>query len=82
MNADAEAIFVGKRDDKDFSTYPATRIILASYTLLNASTTYKVNNLIQLYGRLVNILNSSYEEIYGYGTAGRSGYIGLKISFE
>ena len=82
LNADAEAIFVGKRDDKDFSTYPATRIILDSYTLLNASATYKVNNLIQFYGRLVNILNSAYEEIYGYGTAGRSGYIGLKISFE
>ena len=82
LNADAEAIFVGKRDDKNFSTYPATRIILDSYTLLNASATYKVNNLIQFYGRLVNILNSAYEEIYGYGTAGRSGYIGLKISFE
>ncbi|MGA8263770.1 MAG: TonB-dependent receptor, partial [Ignavibacteriaceae bacterium] len=82
INAGAEAIMVGKRDDKDFSTYPATRITLDSYTLLNASATYKVNDLIQLYGRLVNILDSSYEEIYGYGTAGRSGYLGLKISFE
>ena len=82
INTEVEAIFVGKRDDKDFSTYPATRITLDSYTLLNASATYKVNDLLQLYGRLVNILDSSYEEIYGYGTAGRSGYIGLKISFE
>jgi len=82
INAGAEAIMVGKRDDKDFSTYPATRITLDSYTLLNASATYKVNDLIQLYCRLVNILDSSYEEIYGYGTAGRSGYLGLKISFE
>ena len=82
INTGVEAIFVGKRDDKDFSTFPAKRITLDTYTLLNASATYKVNELIQLYGRLVNILNSSYEEIYGYGTAGRSGYIGLKISFE
>ena len=82
INAGAEAILVGKRDDKDFSTYPATRITLDSYTLLNASATYQVNDLIQLYGRLVNIFDSLYEEIFGYGTAGRSGYIGLKISFE
>ncbi len=82
LNAGVEAIFVGKREDKDFSTYPTTRITLDNYTLLNASITYRVNDLVQFYSRLVNILNSSYEEIYGYGTAGRSGYIGLKISFE
>ena len=82
INAGMEAILVGKRDDKDFSTYPAARIILDNYTLLNASASYKINNLIQLYGKLVNILDSDYEEIYGYGTAGRSGYLGINISFE
>lgn len=82
INAGMDAIFVGKREDKDFSTYPATRISLDSYTLLNASATFKVADFIQLYGRLVNMLDSNYEEVYGYGTAGRSGYLGVKISFE
>lgn len=82
VNAGIETIFVGKRDDKDFSSFPAKRISLDSYTLLNASATYKITNLIQIYGRLVNILDSDYEEIYGYGTAGRSGYLGVNISFE
>jgi vitamin B12 transporter len=82
INAGIETIYVGNRDDKNFSTYPATRVTLDSYTLINASATFRVTKLVQFYGRLVNILDSSYEEIYGYGTAGRSGYVGLKISFE
>jgi vitamin B12 transporter len=82
FNAGVDAIFVGKREDKDFSTYPATRITLDSYTLLNASATYKVTGFLQIYGRLINILDSNYEEVYGYGTAKRSGYVGVKIGFE
>ncbi len=82
FNAAVDAIFVGKREDKDFSTYPATRITLDSYTLLNASATYKVTGFLQIYGRLINILDSNYEEVYGYGTAKRSGYVGVKIGFE
>jgi len=82
LNAGVDAIIVGKREDKDFSTYPATRVTLGSYTLINASATYKVTGAIQIYGRLVNLLNSDYEEVYGYGTAKRSGYAGVKISFE
>jgi vitamin B12 transporter len=82
INAGIETIYVGNRDDKNFSTYPAARVTLDSYTLINASATFRVTKRVQFYGRLVNILDSSYEEIYGYGTAGRSGYVGLKISFE
>jgi vitamin B12 transporter len=82
FNAAVDAIFVGKREDKDFSTYPATRITIDSYTLLNASATYKVTGFLQIYGRLINILDSNYEEVYGYGTAKRSGYVGVKIGFE
>jgi vitamin B12 transporter len=82
FNVAVDAIFVGKREDKDFSTYPATRITIDSYTLLNASATYKVTGFLQIYGRLINILDSNYEEVYGYGTAKRSGYVGVKIGFE
>lgn len=82
IRAGIEAIFVGNRGDKDFSTYPATRIVLKNYTLLNLSASYKLSELFRFFGRVVNLLNSDYEEVYGYGTAGRSGYIGLKINFE
>ncbi len=76
FNAGVDAIFIGEREDKNFSTYPATRIFLNSYTLINASATFELTGFIQLYGKLVNILDSDYEEVYGYGTAKRSGYVG------
>lgn len=82
VNIGVDAIFVGKREDKNFSTYPTARVILESYTLLNASATFKLTGAVQIFGRLVNLLNTDYEEVYGYGTAKRSGYAGVKISFE
>ena len=82
LNADLEAIFVGKRDDKYFANYTSERVTLDGYTLINFSATFRLLQNFTLYGRLVNLLNADYEEVYGYGTAKRSGYIGLKISFE
>ncbi len=82
LNINSDIIFVGQRDDKDFSTYPAKRVKLNSYTLINFSASYRVTGFLQLYGRAVNILNSDYEEVLGYGTAGRSGYLGLRLTFQ
>lgn len=79
-NANIEIIYVGRRDDLDFSIFPSTRIKLDSYVLLNLAAHYKLFDFLRLNIRVENLLDSSYEEVFGYGTAGLSFYGGIKLS--
>ena len=80
LNLNAEAIYSGERDDKNFNTYPTSRIILSDYTLLNLALKYKLYNFININLHFENILDKEYEDIFGYGTAGFSVYGGIGIN--
>jgi len=54
---------------------------VGGYTILNLSGSYDIIPNVQVYGRLDNLLDKRYEEIYGYGTSGLAGYGGIKTSF-
>ncbi len=73
-------LYVGKRVDNDFSTYPAARVTLDHYVLVNLAASYDLCPHFQIYGRVQNLLNEDYEEVRGYGTWGRSVFFGLKFS--
>ncbi|WP_337873219.1 TonB-dependent receptor [Ignavibacterium sp.] len=74
-----EAIYVGERDDKDFGTFPAKRITLSPYLLINLSANYTLTDFIKFNLRIENLLDKEYEEVYGYGTPGISYYFGLSL---
>jgi vitamin B12 transporter len=74
--------YAGDRYDEDFSFYPAEKVKLANYTLLDLSASYKFTNYLQVYGIIKNITDKKYEEVYGYGTLGRNGYLGIKLNFQ
>lgn len=78
-NANLEIIYVGNRDDKDFSSFPAERIVLDGYTLVNISGHYRLFEYLRVYARIENVFNIEYEEIFGYGTQELSGFVGLKL---
>lgn len=69
----------GEKFDNDFSSFPAKRVALKAYTLLNLAASYKLTNFLSFSVRIDNLLNTGYEEILYYGTLGRSFYGGLKI---
>jgi vitamin B12 transporter len=48
---------------------------------VNLSASYTLYSNIDIYGRVDNLFNTYYEEIYGYGTPGLSGYLGFKLNF-
>jgi vitamin B12 transporter len=81
-NANFDVVYVGERDDKNYSFYPAERLKLGAYTLVSFSASYQLLENIQIYGRIENALDKKYEDVYGFGTAGRTGYVGLKLNIR
>jgi vitamin B12 transporter len=79
-NINAEVIFAGESDDKDFSQFPSQRVKLKSYSIVNLAASYKIFEFLQLYGRVENLFDTDYEQVLGYATPGLSGYTGIKIS--
>jgi len=80
-NANVEFIYVGKREEPDFVNYPA-RIVMPDYFLINFSAHYDVLPFLRLQGRIENLLDKQYEEVYGFGTAGFSVYGGISLRVE
>ena len=54
---------------------------LSGYVMLNLAGSYDVHKNVQVYGRIDNVLNKQYEEVYGYGTSSVAGYGGVKVSY-
>ena len=65
--------------DDAFIGFPATRVTLDSYTLVNAIVTYQATPTAQFYIRGENLLNERYEEIFSYRSSGATGYVGLRM---
>lgn len=79
-NLNAELIWVGSREDFDFSSF--TRIEMKKYMLINFAAHYNLFDFLRLNVRVENILNTDYEEVFGYGTAGLSSYVGINLTLD
>ena len=76
--AGVNASYNGKRDDIDFNF---DRTTVPSYILVNITSSWQLTDKIALFGRVDNLLNKKYEDLYGYGTEGLSIYGGIKVSY-
>jgi len=81
VNANIELIYIGEREEPDFINYPS-RIIRPDYFLVNLAAHYDLFTFLRLQGRIENLFDKQYEEIYGYGTAGFSVYGGISFRVE
>ncbi|BCJ92265.1 TonB-dependent receptor [Terrihabitans soli] len=54
---------------------------LEDFVLVNIRAGYKITENAELYGRVENLLDEEYEEIYTYGGAGRLAIVGMRASF-
>jgi vitamin B12 transporter len=57
----------------------ATR--LDSYTLVDLRASYPLNDTVEIYGRVENVGDETYETTRGYGTAGRGTFVGVRARF-
>jgi len=74
-------VYVGERDDMDFSTWPATRVALARYAVVNLTGSLAVSKRLRLFGRVENVLDREYEPVKGYDGVGRGLFGGLQLTF-
>jgi vitamin B12 transporter len=77
---DVAITYTGRRDDRDFSTFPATPVDLPSWTRVDVgfSRPFELGARVELRVRVENVLGASYEEIANYSAAGRSLTIGVR----
>lgn len=73
--------YIGERKDIDYTRFPYEQITLDGYTKVDLSIHYKINPSFEIFGRIENLLDEEYEEVYGYQSARLSGYGGLKVEF-
>lgn len=73
--------YTGKRDDEDFTAFPAMRVTLDDYWLFNLKSSYKISGYITVFGRIENLFNNDFEEVLYFGIPRRAVYLGLKTSF-
>jgi vitamin B12 transporter len=74
----ASIAYVGKHlDQRD--TFPFARVTLGSYWLANARVGYTVRPGVELFARGTNLLDQRYEDVFGYRTEPRAGYIGIRL---
>ena len=83
--ADVALTYTGRRDDRDFSTFPATPVVLPGWTRVDIGFTRSLaldwtGARFALMIRLENALGVGYEEIVNYPAAGRSLTIGVRAA--
>ena len=64
----------------DPSYIPVT-VSMQEYVLANLGLDYKLSSRVALFGRVENLLDEDYEDVFSYATSGRAAYAGLRLSF-
>lgn len=75
LSADASLRAVGRQFDS------ATGRSLGGFATLDLRLAYDLTEAVQVYGRVENLADKTYQEVDTYGTYGRMGFVGLKAVF-
>lgn len=83
-NFNLAAVYNGSMQDLAFNpiTFASQRVLLDEYWLVTAAASYKVVPGVELYGRVENLLDQDYEEIFGFNSAGVAAYAGVRLTYE
>ena len=81
-NINMNVNYNGSQKDDWFNTFPATRVKLDSFILVNLAGSYQFNDTLVFYGRVENLLDTKYEEIFGYQGSSRAVFAGMKLTLS
>ena len=77
------ADYGGTRQDAFFPPWPNPMeiVTLDNHWLLDLTAQFDVSDAARLFMRASNLLDTEYEQVYGYRTPGRAAYAGIQVSF-
>jgi len=79
-SASADARYVAGAKDLDFRApfVSGQRVTLDDYVLVDVAASYQVTDGVEVYGRVNNLLDEDYEEVFGYDAPGLVAFLGLR----
>ena len=78
LRTTAEAKFVNAREELNFG---GPNFDIEDYSFVNFAAEYEVNPHISIFGKIDNLTNEHYAEVFGFPALGRAAYGGLKVRF-
>ena len=73
-----EAKFVNAREELNFG---GPNFDIEDYSFVNIAAEYEVNPHLSIFGRIDNLTNEHYSEVFGFPALGRAAYGGVKVRF-
>ena len=73
-----EAKFVNAREELNFG---APNFDIEDYSFVNVAAEYDVTPHFSIFGRVDNLTNEHYSEVFGFPALGRAAYGGVKLRF-
>ncbi|NOV20205.1 TonB-dependent receptor [Ensifer adhaerens] len=77
----AEAVFNGRTVDTVFASDVPPRVTLAGYSLVNVGSSLKINDTLEMFGRIDNLFDRDYRDVYGFKSPGLTAFAGLTAAF-
>ncbi|MDX1490285.1 MAG: TonB-dependent receptor [Pseudohongiellaceae bacterium] len=70
-----------RRSENSIDENFGTIIELSDYEVLDVGLRYALSPQVELYGRVDNLLDEEYQEVFGYNSIARAAYIGVRLNF-
>jgi vitamin B12 transporter len=76
--------YIGEQTDVAFqgAAFTQTRVELDDYVLVDVAGSYEIFEGVALVGRVENLLDEQYQEVFGYNTPGIGAYAGIRASID
>jgi len=59
----------------------AGKVVLPSFTLVNLAASYDLSDGVEVFGRVENLTDEDYYEVFGFPTQGRTAAVGARVKF-
>ncbi|MEP6710018.1 MAG: TonB-dependent receptor [Verrucomicrobiota bacterium] len=76
LRTTAEAKFVNAREELNFG---GPNFDIEDYSFVNFAAEYEINAHFSIFGRIDNLTNEHYAEVFGFPALGRAAYGGVKL---
>jgi vitamin B12 transporter len=79
-NVNLDVSYNGKQLDNEFvDATPETVVTLRDYVLVTLAASYKLTDTVELYGRIENLVDQHYEEVFSYRSPGIGAFGGVRV---